>query len=160
MNYLYLLLPMLSVYLVGAFYPVGKEAGKDIPFRPPSWVFGVVWPILLILIGYSWTLRPGLTNYYLLLTLLLSTWSIFYANNRMLAFFNILATISLTVYLILHKFKKNHKSFSIDGMSEIKFDKSGKVLNHIDHWDSLSQLIIKLPNLGIVVRLILKFFKM
>lgn len=106
MNYLYLLLPMLSVYLVGAFYPLGKEAGKDIPFRPPSWVFGVVWPILLILIGYSWTLRPGLTNYYLLLTLLLSTWSIFYANNRMFAFFNILATISLTVYLILHKFKK------------------------------------------------------
>ena len=41
MNYLYLLLPMLSVYLVGAFYPVRKEVGKDIPFRPPSWVFGL-----------------------------------------------------------------------------------------------------------------------
>ena len=68
MNYLYLLLPMLSVYLVGVFYPIGKEAGKDIPFRPLSWVFGVVWPVLLLLIGYSWTLRPGLTNYYLLLT--------------------------------------------------------------------------------------------
>ena len=48
MNYLYLLLPLFSVYLVGAFYPVGKEAGKDIAFRPPSWVFGVVWPILLL----------------------------------------------------------------------------------------------------------------
>tara|TARA_X000000368_G_scaffold409205_1_gene390842 strand:- start:1326 stop:1718 length:393 start_codon:yes stop_codon:yes gene_type:complete len=106
MNYLYLLLPMFSVYIVGIFYPVGKEVGKDIPFRPPSWVFGVVWPILLILIGYSWSIRPELTYYYLLLTLLLSSWSIFYANNRMYAFFNILATISLTIYLILHKFKK------------------------------------------------------
>ena len=121
MNYLYLLLPMLSVYLVGAFYPVGKEAGKDIPFRPPSWVFGVVWPILLILIGYSWTLRPGLTNYYLLLTLLLSTWSIFYANNRMLAFFNILATISLTVYLILHKFKKKSSYLLIPLLAWLSF---------------------------------------
>jgi tryptophan-rich sensory protein len=97
---------MFSVYLVGIFYPVGKEVGKNIPLRPPSWIFGVVWPILLILIGYSWTMRPELTYYYLLLTLLLSSWSVFYANNRMYAFFNILTTISLTIYLILHKFKK------------------------------------------------------
>jgi|TARA_Y100000389_G_C17397612_1_gene483483 tryptophan-rich sensory protein len=121
MNYLYLLLPMFSVYLVGVFYPIGKEAGKDIPFRPPSWVFGVVWPILLILIGYSWTLRPGLTNYYLLLTLLLSTWSIFYANNRMFAFLNILATIGLTVYLILHKFKKKSSYLLIPLVAWLSF---------------------------------------
>ena len=121
MNYLYLLLPMFSVYLVGAFYPVGKEAGKDIPFRPPGWVFGVVWPILLILIGYSWTLRPGLTNYYLLLTLLLSTWSIFYANNRTFAFLNILATIGLTIYLILHKFKKKSSYLLIPLVAWLSF---------------------------------------
>jgi tryptophan-rich sensory protein len=121
MNYLYLLLPMLSVYLVGVFYPIGREVGKDIPFRPPSWVFGVVWPILLILIGYSWTLRPKLTNYYLLLTLLLSTWSIFYANNRMFAFLNILATICLTVYLILHKFKKKSSYLLIPLVAWLSF---------------------------------------
>lgn len=121
MNYLYLLLPMFSVYLVGVFYPIGKEAGKDIPFRPPSWVFGVVWPILLILIGYSWTLRPGLTNYYLLLTLLLSSWSIFYANNRMFAFLNILATIALTLYLILHKFKKKSSYLLIPLVAWLSF---------------------------------------
>lgn len=106
MNYLYLLLPLFSVYLIGLLYPINKEVRKNIPFRPPKWVFGVVWPILLLLIGYSWTLRQGLTNYYLLLTLLLSTWSIFYAKNRIFAFYNILVTIGLTVYLIFHKFKK------------------------------------------------------
>tara|TARA_Y100000748_G_scaffold304022_1_gene311349 strand:- start:1733 stop:2125 length:393 start_codon:yes stop_codon:yes gene_type:complete len=121
MNYLYLLLPMFSVYLINAFYPVGKEAGKNIPFRPPSWVFGVVWPILLILIGYSWTLRPALTNYYLLLTILLSTWSIFYANNRTFAFFNILATIGLTFYLILHKFKKKSSYLLIPLLGWLSF---------------------------------------
>ena len=67
MNYVYLLLPMFCVYLAGSFYPVGKEVGKDIPFRPPGWVFGVVWPVLLLLIGYSWTLRPELSNFYLIL---------------------------------------------------------------------------------------------
>jgi len=121
MNYLYLLLPMFSVYLVGVFYPIGKEAGKDIPFRPPSWVFGLVWPILLILIGYSWTLRPGLTNYYLILTILIATWSIFYANNRTLAFFNILATIGITIYLILHKFKKKSSYLLIPLLAWLSF---------------------------------------
>ena len=106
MNYLYLLLPLFSVYLVGLLFPIKKEVRKNIRFRPPSWVFGIVWPILLLLLGYSWTLRPKLKNYYLILTLLLSTWSIFYANNRIYAFFNILLTIGLTIYLIFYKFKK------------------------------------------------------
>ena len=55
-------------------------------------------------------------------------------------------------------FKKKHKEFSIDGMSEVKFDESGKVLIHIDHWDSLTQLITKIPVVGNIVKLILKFF--
>tara|TARA_Y100001970_G_C14236933_1_gene862406 strand:+ start:427 stop:819 length:393 start_codon:yes stop_codon:yes gene_type:complete len=121
MNYLYLLLPLFSVYVVGAFYPVGNEAGKDIPFRPPSWVFGVVWPILLLLIGYSWVLRPGLSSYYLLLTLLLASWSIFYANNRTLAFLNILITIGLSIYLILHKFKKKSSYLLIPLVAWLSF---------------------------------------
>ena len=106
MNYLYLLLPMFSVYFVGLLYPIDKEARKEIAFRPPSWVFGVVWPVLLLLLGYSWTLRPNLSNSYLILTLLLASWSIFYANNRTFAFLNILTTIGLTIYLIFYKFKK------------------------------------------------------
>tara|TARA_B100000902_G_scaffold399012_1_gene467966 strand:- start:787 stop:1152 length:366 start_codon:yes stop_codon:yes gene_type:complete len=97
---------MFSVYLSGLFFPIAKDSGRDIPFRPPSWVFGVVWPILLLLIGYSWVLRPKLSVYYFILTILLSTWSMFYANNRILAFINILLTIGFSIYLILYKFKK------------------------------------------------------
>ena len=124
MNYLYLLLPMFSVYLVGLFYPIQKEEKyieKNIPFKPPSWVFGVVWPVLLLLLGYSWTLRPKLTNYYLLLTLLLSTWSIFYANNRMFAFINILLTIGFTIYLFFHKFKKKSSYLLIPLIAWLSF---------------------------------------
>lgn len=106
MNYLYLLLPILSVYSVGSFYPIEKNAGKDVAYRPPGWVFGVVWPILLLLIGRSWTLAPELTKYYIILTTLLASWSIFYANNRTYAFLNILASIGITLYVIFNKFKK------------------------------------------------------
>tara|TARA_B100000424_G_C22715252_1_gene388994 strand:+ start:155 stop:547 length:393 start_codon:yes stop_codon:yes gene_type:complete len=121
MKYLYLLLPVVSVYLVELVYPIDKEAGKNIPLRPPAWVFGIVWPILLLLLGYSWTLRPGLTNYYLILTLLLSSWSIFYTNNRTLAFLNILTTLGFTIYLIFHKFKKKSSYLLIPLVAWLSF---------------------------------------
>lgn len=40
---------------MSAICPMKKgEAGASVPSRPPGWVFGVVWPILYILIGLSW----------------------------------------------------------------------------------------------------------
>tara|TARA_B110000444_G_scaffold110151_1_gene104045 strand:+ start:2970 stop:3335 length:366 start_codon:yes stop_codon:yes gene_type:complete len=97
---------MLSLYFIEIFYPVKKNAGKDLPYRPPGWVFGVVWPILSILIGVSWNFAPELSKYYLILTAFISSWSIFYANNRTLAFLNILTSIGITIYLISSNFKK------------------------------------------------------
>lgn len=113
MNYLYLLLPILSVYSIGTFYPIEKDAGKEVAYRPPGWVFGVVWPVLLLLIGKSWTLAPDLSKYYIILTTLLASWSMFYANNRSLAFLNILTSIGITIYLILSKFKKKSSNLLI-----------------------------------------------
>jgi benzodiazapine receptor len=106
MNYIYLFLPMICVYLSGSFFPISEQSSKDIPLRPPGWVFGVVWPILLLLIGYSWTLRPKMSYYYFTLTLLLSSWAFFYATNRLYAFLNILTTILFSIFLIFHKFNK------------------------------------------------------
>ena len=103
------LLPLISVYTVGMFYPVksnDRKDRKDIPYRPPGWVFGVVWPILLLLIGYSWSKRPALTRYYVTLTVLLSSWMVIYTYNRSMAFMNIVTTIALTAYMISYKFEK------------------------------------------------------
>jgi hypothetical protein len=52
------------------------------------------------------------------------------------------------------KSKKNGKSFSIEGMTEVHFDQSGKVAAHLDHWDAASQLYEHLPLLGGVLRVI------
>ena len=121
MNYLYLLLPILSVYSVGTFYPIEKDAGKEVAYRPPGWVFAVVWPVLLLLLGKSWTLAPDLSKYYIILTTLLASWSMFYANNRSLAFLNILTSIGITIYLILSKFKKKSSNLLFPLLAWLSF---------------------------------------
>ena len=103
---IYLFIPMLSVYIVSYYYPVTKQAGKDIWFRPPPYVFGIVWPILLLLIGFSWYLRPNLSFYYTILTILLSTWSIFWSYSKIYSLINIIITAFFTLYLILKKYSK------------------------------------------------------
>ena len=56
------------------------------------------------------------------------------------------------------EFKSNNKQFIIRGMSEIQFDVNGRILKHEDHWDSLSQLIFKLPKVGFIIRWFFKLF--
>ena len=97
----YLFIPMISVYLSGMYYPIDDKSGEKVWFRPPGWVFGVVWPILLSLLGYSWFLRPKLTRYYAFLTLVLSTWSILFSFNKAYAFINILTALITTMAMIL-----------------------------------------------------------
>ncbi len=45
------------------------------------------------------------------------------------------------------------------GMSEVHFNAQGLVTAHIDHWDSASQLLVKIPVAGRLVRLLLGLFK-
>lgn len=50
------LLPALLITLTSAVCPNLKSSGAGVPFRPPGWVFGVVWPILYVTTGYAWHL--------------------------------------------------------------------------------------------------------
>jgi tryptophan-rich sensory protein len=101
---IYLFIPLISVNSVAYFYPISKDSGKEVWFRPPPYVFMIVWPILLLLIGYSWYIRPTLVFYYTILTLLLSTWSIVWNNSKFYAFINIITTLLFTLFLILYKY--------------------------------------------------------
>jgi len=47
----------------------------------------------------------------------------------------------------------------IEGVSEITLNSDGKISSHIDYWDSMNGLFIKLPIIGILYRLSLKIFK-
>jgi benzodiazapine receptor len=50
------LLPFLLITGTSALCPNLPSAGEAVPFRPPPWVFGVVWPILYYTTGYAWEL--------------------------------------------------------------------------------------------------------
>ena len=57
-TYAILFLPMLLGYGANLGNPIDSKAGADIPARPPSQAFGIVWPVLYLLIGFAWlTLR-------------------------------------------------------------------------------------------------------
>jgi len=42
--------------------------------------------------------------------------------------------------------------WTIDGMSEIRFDADGRVIEHLDHWDAAGQFYARLPVLGWLIR--------
>lgn len=70
--------PMISGYTMSAFCGPGKSAGRSVKFRPPAWVFGVVWPILYILIGLAWIRSKHLTVSFITLLVLLNLWLLVY----------------------------------------------------------------------------------
>jgi steroid Delta-isomerase len=43
---------------------------------------------------------------------------------------------------------------SIVGVSEVRFDETGLVATHVDHWDAASQVYERIPALGAVLRLL------
>ena len=105
-TYFYFLFPIISVYIVSMFYPVTQKAGQEISFRPPPYVFAIAWPILLLLLGYSWTLRPELFTFYFTLTILIACWTILFNYSSLLSFYEIIITLLLTVFLIFYKFEQ------------------------------------------------------
>ena len=50
-------------------------------------------------------------------------------------------------------------SQTIEGMSDITLNKEGKVISHLDYWDSLNGIFIKLPFLGVLYKISLRMFK-
>jgi tryptophan-rich sensory protein len=82
---LLVVLPAIVGYSSQMICNLGKNAGSNVKFRPPPWVFGVVWPILFLLFGLSWAIAFRNCNnkilcmsMYLLTTLLLGVWIIVY----------------------------------------------------------------------------------
>ena len=106
MNKYIFILPLLSVYLGSLISPIKKDAGKNISFRPPSYVFAIVWPILLLLLGYSWTLRQDISYLYIILTIMLSIWPILFRLSKKLAFYEIILTLIVSIFIFFYKFNK------------------------------------------------------
>lgn len=71
-------LPAALGYGATALCPVGENnSGAEIPFRPPAVVFGVVWPVLYGMLGWSMYLalgRPAALAAHVALVAMLTAW--------------------------------------------------------------------------------------
>ena len=52
-----------------------------------------------------------------------------------------------------------HTSLDLEGMSEVHVGGDGLIAAHIDHWDSASQLLARLPVIGMLMRPVLRLFR-
>ena len=70
---------------------------------------------------------------------------------------------SMNKQRVFLKWKMNFFAFkslqTIEGMSELILNDSGKVVSHTDYWDSLNGLFIKIPFIGYFYKISLFLFK-
>lgn len=107
MNFLVGITPLLSNTIMSQVCPTQKDDGIDIPARPPSKLFGIVWPILFITLGVAWVKsrnsklggKLGVDVTFGALTISLLSWQ--YFNNCMkdkkLALYNIMISWTLSL---------------------------------------------------------------
>jgi len=80
---LIVLIPSVLGYGLSMICPVSKNAGNEVPFRPPSYVFAIVWPILFILLGISMMLAFRMNTklfwLYFITTVVIVSWTFFYS---------------------------------------------------------------------------------
>lgn len=111
LKYSTIIIPSIVIFTISQFFMV-KDAGSDIPFRPPAIVFAIVWPILLLLLGISWYLRTNLSIYYIILITLLALWIILYNYSKVLSFIDIILSLSVTILLVSNILNNNEFKLS------------------------------------------------
>jgi tryptophan-rich sensory protein len=74
-------IPAIAITMTSAVCPNLKDSGAAVPFRPPGWVFAVVWPILYMTTGYAWYLSKD-DFLFSLVVGLCCAWLVVYSCNR------------------------------------------------------------------------------
>ena len=85
LNIFYLIFPAILCYYAQSKCKVSKSAGDTVAFRPPSSAFGIIWPILFVLLGLSWMVAMSTSTFpkvafllYFGLAMMLSLWIVCY----------------------------------------------------------------------------------
>ena len=110
--------PMIAGFVVSKFCKM-ERSGVNVKFRPPPYIFGIVWPILYILLGLSWiNSNPdrNMNNEIMFFTLssLLAYWIVVYAcqKNKKNAVFVMLAII-LNISLLMVQISKQSQIYLV-----------------------------------------------
>jgi len=102
-DFVLLFAPLVSGYAMSAYCGPSRTAGASVKFRPPSWVFGVVWPILYILMGMSWIRSKHLTFRFVILLILLNLWLLVYVcqKNKIGGIYIIFLSLLAALYIFM-----------------------------------------------------------
>lgn len=98
-DYILFLLPLLVGFGTAGICRTTSTAGATVKFRPPPWVFSVVWTVLYLFIGlscvYSQRTKP---IFYILLIFILSLWQVVYScmGNKKLALAVMFLALNMT----------------------------------------------------------------
>jgi len=110
--------PMVAGFIVSIFCKM-ERSGVNVKFRPPPYVFGIVWPILYILLGLSWINSNPDKNanneiMFFILSSLLAYWIVVYAcqKNKKNAVFVMLAII-LNIALLMVQIPKKSQLYLV-----------------------------------------------
>lgn len=93
--------PAIVGYTCVLLCPVGKTSGETQIQRPPAVVFGIIWPILYILIGFSWH-KSNENAIFCALTIFLGLWIITYGcvKNKKISLYILAVIVALTATAI------------------------------------------------------------
>jgi|688.fasta_scaffold972160_1 tryptophan-rich sensory protein len=104
-----ILLPFILGFISSLFINKNNIPSVKSPVNPPKWLFGVVWPILYLLLGYSSYLiyqskavnKNKIFTLYIIHIILLSIWFPVFVNyyNRYLSFVSIIFILLYAIYL-------------------------------------------------------------
>lgn len=106
LNYSLIIIPLIAIYTTSLICPVSSESGNVVPFRPPGYIFAIIWPILLLLFGFAWYEinknqdRRLLNNtIFILLIIFLCLWQVFYSclNNKIFSIYIIFVALLFSI---------------------------------------------------------------
>lgn len=114
MNMLIIFIPLLLSFVITFICPMSRDSGASIKARPPGFVFGIVWPILYIMVGLSWyytkTEYTSVISIMFMINLILNyLWVYLYScrGNKLYALWDIVLMIVSTLGLIIYLTKVN-----------------------------------------------------
>lgn len=102
-NYFIVALPSILGYITSMICGPTKDAGKTVRFRPPGWVFGIVWSILYIMLGVAWSRHMEYTSLFITLQLLLNGWLVMYGcvKNKVYSLYILYLSVVNVLHLIV-----------------------------------------------------------
>ena len=100
---------MILGYTVSYQCKMNPNDGENVKFKPPNEVFGIVWPILYILLGISWIIASRTSHRYLdwiyfVVSSLLAAWIVIYScmkDKKNAIFILLLLLLLMSILMIL-----------------------------------------------------------